>query len=419
MHKLLFYVLCIVACLTLHAQSGVIKTYQINGTEKTNKQFLERILAIDTLQELDSLALQKDITRLNRLPGIANARFEILKINEGVYEVIYHVEESFTIIPTVNIWSTDNVFSYKIGVYDFNFLGRNISVGGFYQFNGFSSYGINFRAPNLLGRKWGIAINHQNWTSEEPVFFSEGSANYRYSNTAIEVLGLYEFNFKNRVEFGVNAFTEKYDLLSGSVPDNIPASLNLNKLLFKSIYTFDNLRYDYQYVEGFKSDLYIQYVITKNSVQDDFLIAWNDFFYYKRFGIKTNWANRLRFGVSSNDETPFAPFSVDNNVNIRGVGFIIDRGTASLVLNTELRHTLMDKSWFVLQSNVFLDMGTWRNPGGDFSDFADPDNFRIYPGIGLRFMHKKIFNAIFRIDYGYGISKNANQGIVFGIGQYF
>jgi hypothetical protein len=37
----------------------------------------------------------------------------------------------------------------------------------------------------------------------------------------------------------------------------------------------------------------------------------------------------------------------------------------------------------------------------------------------LRFIHKKIFNAIFRIDYGFGISKNGTQGLVFGIGQYF
>jgi hypothetical protein len=124
-------------------------------------------------------------------------------------------------------------------------------------------------------------------------------------------------------------------------------------------------------------------------------------------------------GLASNDKTPFAPFSVDNNVNIRGVGNIIDRGTGSIVLNTEYRYTVIDKSWFVLQGNAFVDAGSWRNPGGEFVDFVDSKNFRIYPGLGLRIMHKKIFNAIFRIDYGYGITKNASRGFVFGIGQYF
>jgi hypothetical protein len=106
-------------------------------------------------------------------------------------------------------------------------------------------------------------------------------------------------------------------------------------------------------------------------------------------------------------------------LNIRGVGNTIDRGTGVIVLNSEYRHTLLEKGWFVLQANAFVDSGTWRNPGGDFSDFSKMDNVKIYPGLGLRFIHKKIYNAIFRIDYGYGITKNSTKGFVFGIGQYF
>ena len=136
-------------------------------------------------------------------------------------------------------------------------------------------------------------------------------------------------------------------------------------------------------------------------------------------GKNGNWANRLRIGFSSNVDSPFAPFAVDNNLNIRGVGNVIDRGTGAIVLNTEYRHTIYDKKWFVLQGNVFVDGGSWRNPGGDLGDFGDSENLRIYPGVGVRFIHKRIFNTVFRIDYGYGITKDATNGFVFGIGQYF
>ncbi|WP_320241133.1 hypothetical protein [Tenacibaculum sp. 1B UA] len=158
---------------------------------------------------------------------------------------------------------------------------------------------------------------------------------------------------------------------------------------------------------------------SENKYQDDFLIFLNDFFYFKRLGKKGNWANRLRVGLSSNDDTPFAPFALDNNLNLRGVGILVDRGTGSIVCNTEYRHTLYEKKWFVIQSNVFVDAGTWRNPGGSFDDFINSDNMKVYSGIGLRFINKKIFNAIFRIDYGHGLTKNASKGFVFGIGQYF
>ncbi len=189
--------------------------------------------------------------------------------------------------------------------------------------------------------------------------------------------------------------------------------------MYKSLYEFSNLDYNYQYISGFRSVFNFQYVTSNNKDLSNFLIGWNDLFYYLRIGKKGNWANKLRLGLSSNDKTPFAPFSVDDNINIRGVGNIIDRGTGAIIINTEYRHTLIEKNWFVLQSNVFIDAGTWRNPGGEFKDFTNSQNIRVYPGLGLRFIHKKIYNAIFRIDYGIGITENSTKGFVIGIGQYF
>ena len=127
----------------------------------------------------------------------------------------------------------------------------------------------------------------------------------------------------------------------------------------------------------------------------------------------------MRIGLSSNVNSPFAPFVLDNNVNLRGVGILIDRGTGSVVWNTEYRYTLYERKWFVLQGNIFTDFGSWRKPGGTLSDFVSAANVRVFSGVGLRFINKKIFNAIFRIDYGVGLTNDPSRGIVFGIGQYF
>jgi hypothetical protein len=195
--------------------------------------------------------------------------------------------------------------------------------------------------------------------------------------------------------------------------------LNVDKHLVKFLYNYSNINYFYHYLEGFQSNLNFQVVGSTDEALPDFLIGFNDFSYYKRIGQQGNWASRLRLGLASNVNSPFAPFTVDNNLNIRGVGNTIDRGTGAIVLNTEYRHTLFEKKAFVLQGNVFVDGGSWRNPGGTFGDFLDRENLRIYPGVGLRFIHKRIFNAIFRIDYGYGITADGASGLVFGIGQYF
>ncbi len=421
MKRFLLFFIAFILCVNSFSQEQIVMDVKIRGAKKTKISEIKKIIETKNNVVLDSIILKNDIIRLKRLPAISHAYFQVFHSHENKYNVFINIEENFTIIPEVNFWTTTNRrFAYKLGINDYNFLGRNIAFGGFYQNNGFNSYGINFRAPTLFSRKWGIALHHQNWVSEEPLYFEDQTANYKYQNISYEALALYQINFKHQLQFGINFFREKYDYLSGNIPDEIDENLDLNKKLLKLIYTYDKLDYHYQYISGFKSQFYGQYVTTsKNKYQDDFLIFWNDFFYYKRIGKKGNWANRLRLGLSSNIKSPFSPFALDNNVNLRGVGILVDRGTGSVVWNTEYRHTFYENNWLAVQTNTFIDAGTWRNPGGNLSDFIDSENVRIYSGVGLRFINKKVFNAIFRIDYGHGLTPNSSKGIVFGLGQYF
>lgn len=402
------------------AQENLIADIKVQGAKRTKVEFLKKLIKVQSGAELDSVALQQDMERLKRLPSIAHAYFQVFVTKEGKHDVFYHVEENFTLIPYANLFSSSNDdFAFRIGLQEFNLLGRNITLGGFYQYDVFNSFGLSIRAPYIFTNKLGLALNYNSFTTQEPVFFNNTTADYKYNNEGFELLGLYEFDFKNKIELGFSLFTEDYNYLAGATSSLVPQALKVDKHLFKFIYKYDNLEYYYQYLSGFRSSLNLQYVGSSDINLPEFLIGFNDFAYFRRIGQRGNWATRLRLGLASNIDTPFAPFTVDNNLNIRGVGNTIDRGTGAIVLNTEYRHTLIDKKWFVLQSNVFIDGGSWRNPGGDLSDFSDDQNIRVYPGIGLRFMHKKIFNAIFRIDYGYGITKDADRGVVFGIGQYF
>ena len=416
------YILCVFAFwgFIAKAQQAKVTKIEIKGAKRTKAAFVEKLVGMKEGMLLDSLQMEHDVTRLKRLPSISHAYYEVFLFDSQNYEVHYSIEENFTLIPFANLFSSSNDdFAFRVGLQEFNFLGRNITVGGFYQLDVYNSYGFSIRAPYLFSNKLGLAFNYNNFNTQEPVFFEEDTADYRYSNTGFELLGLYEFNFKNRMELGFSLFTEDYNYLEGATRPDVPLALNVDKHLFKLIYDFDNVDYFYQYLEGFRSTLNFQYVGSSDTALPEFLIGFNDFVYYKRIGKQGNWANRIRLGLATNVDSPFAPFTVDNNLNIRGVGNTIDRGTGAIVFNTEYRHTLVDKNWFVLQSNLFVDGGSWRNPGGDFGDFLDSENLRIYPGVGLRFMHKRIFNAIVRIDFGYGITKNSASGIVFGIGQYF
>jgi outer membrane protein assembly factor BamA len=402
-----------------YSQNLIVDKIEFLGTKRMNKSFLEKMILTKKGAVLDSTQLGNDIQILNRLNGISKAEFKVIKLENNLVDVNYTITENFSLIPVASIWTTDEIGAYRIGLYEYNFLGKNNTIGGFYQYNGFHSYGINFASPQFFSSKFGIGTNIQKLISKEPIYFLNSKANYQYTNTSAEIISNYQINTKNEVKLGLTIFNEKYNYIDGTISSDIPRNLDINKQLIKMQYSFDNVNYDYYLVKGFRSNSYLQFVVSDKNFQDKFVIGWNDFLFYKRVGDKGNWASRLRLGLATNNISPFSPFSVDNNLNIRGVGNIIDRGTGAIVFNTEFRKTLYEKKWFVLQGNAFVDSGTWRNPGGNFSDFSNQKNIRIYPGLGIRFIHKTIFNAVFRLDYGYGITKNASKGFVFGIGQYF
>ena len=180
------------------SQEKIVNDIRFKGNIRMKSSFLKKILITKKDGVLDSISLEKEIIQLKRLPAISHAYYEVFHSHDTYYNVFISVEENFTIIPEVNFWTTTNQqFSYKLGVYDYNFLGRNIAFGGFYQNNGFDSYGINFRAPNLFSKKWGLSINHQDWKSEEPLYFGNETANYLYNNISFEVLGIHQMNLKN------------------------------------------------------------------------------------------------------------------------------------------------------------------------------------------------------------------------------
>ena len=77
----------------------------------------------------------------------------------------------------------------------------------------------------LFSNKIGLAINFQELTTQEPVFFDNTTADYKYNNKSFEVLGLYRINFNHRFELGLNFFTEDYEYLFGSTRPDIPQEL--------------------------------------------------------------------------------------------------------------------------------------------------------------------------------------------------
>lgn len=419
----LFFLFC---SNTYAQQSGVIDELLFTGNKKTKASFLYRIAKVKVGQSLDSLKIKTDVDRLKRLDGIAHVTYEVKNSEKGGYVVTYDFKENFSIIPGLRIGeANDESFSLRASLFEFNGLGRNIIFGGFYQKEVFDSFGFFIEHPYLFTNKLGLGFNYQDLTTQEPIYFSDRQINYTYTRKGPEATLFYEHNFNNRFELGGKVFKEKYLLLEGD-PENEGltrgdvAEPSISKSLLRGSYEYVNFDLEYHQQSGFRNLIDVQYFIGGEGVLQTEYIISNTSQYFKRIGSKGNWASQLQLSFSNPvSNTVFVPLVIDNQLNTRGVGNTEDRGTKTIALNTEYRHTLIEKKWFVLQSNTFLDLSALQRPNEDFGDSSN-ETFRVYPGVGVRFIHKRIFNAVIRLDYGVNVSGQGDaSGLVFGIGQFF
>ncbi len=393
-----------------------------SGLDKTKEAHLNAVLRLYEHPDLSANQIEAAAQKLRNLNSIASADVLIDTLEKGL-QVTFQIEEARTLFPILNFGSVRGNTWFQAGFNDINWLGKGIQMSAFYRNNdNRNNFNFYYRVPYIKGSKWGGSFNFFRWASVEPLFFDEGEVRFDYDNLSFGLTALHEFKTGHHIDFGGSFFIEHYRKSNDQPLENPPGpdSFRQPKILGKVVHTLNKINYNYYKAEGFDNTTMIETVY--NTLDRDwFFIVLNDFRYFKILSNSGNLALRLRTGISSNRNTPFAPFVLDSNINIRGSGNRIDRGTAQAILNLEYRHTVWDNGnqKFAVQMVAFSDLGTWRNPGGTLEDLFDADNFRHFVGGGVRLVYKKAFNSILRLDYGIDLYNSNERGLVMGIGQYF
>lgn len=391
------------------------------GMEKSKETFLRDQIFQFFDQPFELSSIEKNVQLLKNIPGIKQAQYALDTFNNEVINIVYKVEELSTLTPIINLGGIrDNVW-FRLGITDFNWLGRGQYFSTVYQNNnGLHSGQLYLKIPRKPKSLWGYSASLSSWMSEEPLFFSEATVNYIYNNHSLGLSAIRHFGQNTTFEFGNTAFVEIYEKVINDPEAILPGPIELtqNKILSKATFERNFLNYDFFYRNGYKWNLTYQNVFTFNEDVNFNSLLFNGYLYF-RPSHKINLAVRAKFGLSTNSNSPFAPFVADSHINIRGIGNRISRGTAEAVFNIEYRHTITDYNTWASQFVIFSDIGTWRNPGGKLIDIFKNDQLRHFVGLGGRAIYKKRFGATIRIDYGIDIYNPKYRGIVLGLGQYF
>lgn len=391
-----------------------ISTVEFTGLSKTKESFLRQYITVSAGEKYDSIQLAHDRQRLLNLGILGEVALKLIPAG-GTVRVIFACREMINTLPVFALGKTNDTFWCKAGIQSLNLTGRGDKLFAYYQYYDRHSFYLNYATDRMGYSKWGATASLIKWATVEPLNSEGGISNYTYTNYTGYASAVRFLTFRESVDFGLGVFNERFE--AQQMQENeLDEIVQGNKLLSKLIFKSNHLNYHTFYVTGIYNQLNIEFIHSLDEVRN-FVTVFNDFRYFKQFGKRFNWANRLRTGIATNDDNPFAPFVLDSYLNIRGVGNRVDRGTGSVVINTELRYTLFDKRILAAQGVGFFDFGSWRKPGGHIDDFTKSENMRAFSGLGFRLIYKRAFDTLLRIDYGYDYNKNA--GLVIGIGQYF
>ena len=402
----------------LRAQSPVLAAIHFANPGKNDTTYLRRFVQSEIGEPLDEAVIQQDLWTLRRLPGVGQVAARRDTVATTAVVLTFELQAQKTRLPILGIGGIENNFWWQLGGIDYNLAGRGQTLLGFYLNNDRRSSGqLYYANERVRGGRWGYAVDLRTYASLEPLYFPE-QVDYDYRNSGAGLTGFFHPDFRHRVLFGANFFVEEYNKLDARPDSPGPATQTEHKLLVQAGLTQNKLHYDGFYRSGHTHTLLVQQVSTLG-VRGDFWSAALTGIRFWRTGGRHNWGLRYRAALATNRNSPFAPFVLDSQFNLRGVGNRVDRGTAQFVLNAEYRYTLYEHHHWAVQAVAFVDAGTWRNPGAPFEQVFEREQGRAFAGPGLRLINKRVFQFILRVDYGLAVDGSGQRGPVLGVGQYF
>jgi outer membrane protein insertion porin family len=395
---------------------SIAQNVVFEGLKRTKATYLRKFIGWETRVPTDSARIVKALSLIRNTRFFNDVSYSIS--TQGTDTLItFKCQEIHTALPLFELGASKGNEWIRLGVEDENGLGRGIRSIVFYQYNDRHSFYLKQAYP-LVFKKWGLNYLVKKWSVLEPVKLNDERNDFRYTNIDAEITTQYAFDInRHDIEFGVGYMKEIYALPMDEGGGKMVDMYRFDRMILKGNHQINQLNYTTFYLNGWANKF--NFMASYDPIHaTTFGFIANETTYFKTLPAKGNLAFRGRLGISTNNNVFLAPFILDNYYNIRSIGNKVDRGTASLAVNVEYRQTLWENKLFGFQAVGFTDAGTWRLPDGQLSDMLTSKNMKIFAGIGGRFIYKKAYDAIVRLDYGYGI-KGEGKGFVFGLGQYF
>ncbi len=413
--------------LALSGNSQTVSGIRFEGLVHTQEDYLRKIILIEEGDQLDTNLINESVFLLRNF----NLFFEVESdyfVSGNTCEVVFHIKEANYLYPIFSVSGFGDQIKLRAGANHINFLGRVQSCGVLYQWYDRHSFSLFHTMNRHANQTTGHTLAIAKYSTLEPLYFTQDSqqndtvSQFNFDNYSVSGGGHYWIRpFLNTGLGGAYMF-ETYLQRDNAfaLPGGDRFSFHKHQL-FGSV-TMNRVEGIYEKRKGMYAQLYGEWIhtYTNEFMNAGFFKASGNVRWYQLLGKRGNVALQSRIGLSTNNNSPFAPFVLDGFVNVRGIGNRVERGTAELIANAEYRFTLFTNRWITLQAAAFSDFGTLRAPGDPLSNlFLDAEQ-NVFVGSGMRVHLNVGYKTSMRVDYSLNPMNGAKlSGFTFGFDQFF
>lgn len=402
--KLFIFVYVLILSSQLYAQT--ISSVRFIGLSRTKYSYLrDHIVKSKAGDAIDTVQIKKDVQEIYNLRHFSSVQYKLIPLDSNYSELYFILVETFSVFPVLDLGLTKDFFKIQAGFVDFNTFGRSGNSNLYVRRLGRMTYIYSGDYPFVLGGKNGLAADINKIGTYEPIYYNDKKNEYSYDVYTFLLMHRYDINIHSFTKLGLGYQYETFRPHTYlSLPSEYPFKAHADRVLLRANYRYTFINLDRINQKGVYVDL--SYNEIKSNAKNDKLYGDSkkllaDIRYYFNVHKQTNLAIRLRAGIGKS--ALFDQFVLDDNVNIRGIGFKRIRRDNEFVINFETRQIIYEHRLGILQAAVF-------------NDYAPGYNFI---GAGLRAYLEPIHGVVIRCDYGMNSSNLKQGGVVAGIHQYF
>ncbi len=403
--------------LALLSEEVSLKTVSIKGNRRTKEHIVTHISRLDSGVVISDTLLDNAQQRLMRTGVFSSV--EVTAVSDTVF---VKVAEKWTIIPYVNGSFGGKLKTVRVGLYDANFFGRNMTTGGEYLYYNGTHNGKIYANKSNIGKRY-LALSTSlgqsriplNWLDEKDVeggfmlrrryvtagvarpliadrLYLGGGLSFRDDHYSEE--GIAQVVIDSNRANGYNFKTQNYTL---------SPSLSLKLKKFNHyLYNYEGGGVSTSYARRIKKDELDYNVLLLNA-------QW-----YKKLPLNSNLC--LNFNALYSDGHGFGSYSYLGGTNaVRGFNSSVFRGRVYAVNNAEFRIPSIKNDWIIVQHIFFADFLTIsdspRNMDKNITAFGG--------GLGIRLISPKIYSFMVRFDYGWGTGPYKSHQWYLGTSHFF